>query len=400
MNRARQVWVRKIWQSVLVVGLLLELVLVYGAVDAMFDRSYLVPAWQQIAFVGILIWIYIAYLKQRALDISAHVVDEKIKTHSLVEQLAEGVVLLDPDDRILLLNRRAAELTGLDEIGALGTVLLDDLDEASRRLLESNLQGEVEGRFVRSGHTVLLSVKHLARQKSGDSHKLVALREVPAPARPPVEAAADGLGRAAEVLRQIVGTLGRQTVGAAGVGREELARAGLAAMGVWMVMEGRRAPAAEARQPLAIRTLLDGLVAEFQPFAAALDVRIGLGEVQAGDIVASRPILEMAVRQVLHGAVVGAAERGKTVTVKTGPLGQHLGLSVVDSGFAVDEQSLSKLFDAGYAGVESVDGSVCRRAGIGLAFARQLVEAQGGSLWAENLADHRGLRVALMLATV
>ena len=129
-----------LWRVALVGGLIVEVVLITVAILAITRENQTIPAWQQIAFVAILVWIYIAYLKQRSMDISAFVVDEKVKVHSLVENLAEGVILLDPDNKILLLNARVVELTGLSEIESLGK----DLSEEERGKIEAAIKDAEE----------------------------------------------------------------------------------------------------------------------------------------------------------------------------------------------------------------------------------------------------------------
>ncbi len=152
-----------LWSLALGFGLVAEIVFIAISVRSFVQGDGQIPLWQATLFMAIAVWVYIAYLKQRAVDISRFVVDEKIKTHSLVQNLKEGIMVVDPDNHILLLNAKAAEITGLPEIESLGEDLSTKVDEAIGSILGSGQAGESEGKVIQSGHTVRMSVIHLPK---------------------------------------------------------------------------------------------------------------------------------------------------------------------------------------------------------------------------------------------
>jgi len=114
-------------------------------------------------------------------------------------------------------------------------------------------------------------------------------------------------------------------------------------------------------------------------------------------MVADEKLLHLVLRQVLLNALLGAEDAGGIITIKTGPFGQNIGLAVFDPGPAIEKTNLDRLFATDYAGTATPSGKPCRTDSPGLLAARKIVEAHGGSLWAECPGSETGLRVAFML---
>lgn len=91
---------------------------------------------------------------------------------------------------------------------------------------------------------------------------------------------------------------------------------------------------------------------------------------------------------------------GGSVEVTAVPAGNRVRIDVVDSGEGIAPDDLPHIFDRFYRGEKSRvrhdprDGTA--GAGLGLAIAKAIVEAHGGSIWAEN-APAKGARLVLTL---
>jgi signal transduction histidine kinase len=102
--------------------------------------------------------------------------------------------------------------------------------------------------------------------------------------------------------------------------------------------------------------------------------------------------LERVLMNLLTNALRHTPSDG-AVAVLVRPELETVRLTVEDTGSGIDEQARERMFDRFWR----ADGSRSSRgAGLGLAIARGLVEAQGGTIWAENREDG-GARVCFTL---
>lgn len=131
--------------------------------------------------------------------------------------------------------------------------------------------------------------------------------------------------------------------------------------------------------------------------AEAVDRNIGLS-VEISPELPAVLADEQRVGQVL-GNLVGNALRyvpaGGRVKIAAQPNGALVEIAVSDTGPGLPETDLPHVFDRFWRGEKS-RARASGGAGLGLAIARQLVEAQGGRIWASN-EPGGGLRVAFTL---
>ena len=114
--------------------------------------------------------------------------------------------------------------------------------------------------------------------------------------------------------------------------------------------------------------------------AAAADADLQLGaELQAAPVEGDAARLHQVAVNLMSNAI-RYTPAGGSVTVRTGTLGATAFLEVLDSGPGLDPDEIPHLFERFYRGhAADVDGS-----GIGLAVARELVLAHGGTIEAAN----------------
>jgi len=131
---------------------------------------------------------------------------------------------------------------------------------------------------------------------------------------------------------------------------------------------------------------------------AALDQRLEGREVKV-TLAADMPFVSMDVvlmNQVLINLLDNALKytpTGSSIEILAQANPQHLLVEVLDRGPGIPEHDLKRIFDKFYRlpVPEGVHGT-----GLGLSICKGIVEAHGGSIWAENRAGG-GLRIAIHL---
>ncbi len=390
---------KHMWQLLLGVGIVAELILIVLAIVSLVQGNDDIPTWQAMVFMAIAVWIYIAYLKQRTLDISKFVVDEKIKTHSLVQQLKEGLILIDANNGILLMNQKAAEITGLDELSELGQSLAGKVDPAIAARLNSDEAGEADGVVTATGRSVRFSILPLAPDNEGARNRMIYV------ARPVQEMAADKnvdsataedavVVRAAGLLRQLAPLICGSSAGLSEGEHARRVQLALEAAAVGAALD-EVPPEAVATQTFSIGPWLQELIRPLEPCANAVKVPLDVAPV-AGQLKGNPALLGQVMQQILLTAVLASLPTGGGVRVRAMPMGGNLGLAVIDSGAPVPAGSLNELFARKYDGVTNAQGVKTRTSGAGLWRAREICLQQKGTLVA-SLHPDGGVCIVIML---
>ena len=145
------------------------------------------------------------------------------------------------------------------------------------------------------------------------------------------------------------------------------------------------------------RHLTDTLVTDLTPAAEErgqlIDVAIAPG---AGTIRADPAKLHDALRNLVANAITYAPEQS-TIRIEAAPEGRSVAISISDEGPGIPEEDLSRVFERFYR----VDKSRARDpggTGLGLAIVKHLVELHGGTVRAEN-EPHGGARFTITIAS-
>jgi signal transduction histidine kinase len=141
-------------------------------------------------------------------------------------------------------------------------------------------------------------------------------------------------------------------------------------------------------QPL-VESCLRGLQAEARTRNVTLEGKLAPAEALCAPEQVERVLLNLLANALRHTPSDG------TVAVLLEPEGGEVRVSVEDTGEGLSDEAAHRMFDRFWRGDDaraSADGG----AGLGLAIARGLVEAQGGRIWAEP-RETGGARVSFTL---
>jgi two-component system sensor histidine kinase BaeS len=124
-----------------------------------------------------------------------------------------------------------------------------------------------------------------------------------------------------------------------------------------------------------VRETVDSFASQAGPADVVLEARVssGLPQVDA-DPVRAREILSNLIANAIR-----YTPRGGRVSVEAGAEDAGVAIEVRDSGFGIEPERIERIFDRFYKSPES------RGAGLGLAIAKQLVEAHGGRISATSV---------------
>lgn len=134
------------------------------------------------------------------------------------------------------------------------------------------------------------------------------------------------------------------------------------------------------RRPTAIAPLIEEVVEAFR--LSSLELGVDLTARVAADL----PLVvgdDRRIVQVLSNLCANAlkfTERGGTVTVTAHPQGEMVQLTVRDTGIGISRENQSHVFDRFWQATRASRAS----AGLGLAIAKSIVEAHGGTIWVES----------------
>ena len=144
----------------------------------------------------------------------------------------------------------------------------------------------------------------------------------------------------------------------------------------------------EAEAPFDLLRLLAGLVEHLSHGAAEHGVTL-TADLPAGSIVVRG--LEARLAQVFVNLIdnaVSFCEPGGSVRVRARRQGDRVLVSVEDTGPGIPEAALGRIFERFYS--ERPEGQFGDNSGLGLAISKQIVEAHGGVVWAENIRPETG----------
>jgi nitrogen fixation/metabolism regulation signal transduction histidine kinase len=344
---------KRAWQISLFLGLIIEIVFIVGAVVSMVKTGEFIETPKLIAFIAIAIWIYIAYLKQRTIDVSKSVVDEKIKTHSLIEVLKDGIIVLDHQDNVLIMNDKASELTGLDETTLLAQKIHNFINPELQELIQSGHSGEKNGTIPISGKKIRMSVVVLPPNAEGESNKLLHLYEGESATGSAQEREGDKchfissqylqyaeklLSSAADNIRDNI--LDKNKMVLLNLIAVKTVISAINLVGAGSKLETNKEESVSLKE----------LIAQIVSIFSTMGVEFDLPMIEEGlKIKIDRNVAEMSLYMILLNAIHRAISgNNKKITIKIAPMGGNIGVAIIEKTSSPTAEAIAQLFDAQY----------------------------------------------------
>ena len=317
---------------------------------------------------------------------------------AILESMAEGVIALDADGGILLLNPAAADLFEVhDAAGAAGRPLLDVVrqHELSGLVQEVLTQRRPAVREMAVFHPVERTLRARAVpcvspapagpsvvvviQDLTDVHKYERLRkefvanvshELKSPLtaiRSLTETLLDGALADPAHNRRFVGLIDEEA--------QRLARL-IDDLLQLSQLDSREAPL--ARQPVRLQALIDNLQPAFAAELAKRRLTLVMALQQAGTVTGDADRLKQVFINLIDNAIKYNREGG-SIRVSDEPSASSVRIDVTDTGIGMPEADLPRVFERFYR-VDKARSRELGGTGLGLSIVKHIVEAHGGQV--------------------
>jgi two-component system, OmpR family, phosphate regulon sensor histidine kinase PhoR len=316
---------------------------------------------------------------------------EKDKLLTILDTMADGVILTDSRGSILLSNQASHSIFGFQEAAAAGKPLIEviinhEIDGLLKKCLETGRKQVAQidisgGRFLRviaaplKGQPpgALLLFQDLTEMRSLQTMRRHFVGNISHELRTPLS----GIKALVETLQD--GALDDRPVALDFLNKINLEVDSLTQM-VNELIELSRLETGKAdlkREPLNLNLLLKQLIDYIAPQAKRKNITL-TGNFLDGlpPLNADKERLRQAVINILHNAVKFTPEGGK-ITLSTRVVDGEAVVDVTDTGIGISAEDLPHIFERFFKADKSRAGE---GSGLGLAIARHIVHAHGGEI--------------------
>ncbi|HEU4322682.1 MAG TPA: ATP-binding protein [Roseiflexaceae bacterium] len=321
---------------------------------------------------------------------------EASERQAILESLADGVVVCDPQGAILLLNPAAERLLDMPDWRErrrfFGEVRLEPASVGQEMFAE----GQARLEHYRLGpHTVGLSRAPVQQSGGAPLGEVIVLHDISAEAAVDrakthfIETISHELrtpltvitGYTELLLRGMIGELNDEQRDLLGHVRGRAEQINSIVKNVILVASIEAGTMGTDLEPLDVAEIIEEVTGQLRGAFAGkgLELRVDVPPALPR-VLADREQLRVVLLQLLDNARRYTERGGATVSARRN--GDTIEIDVCDSGPGIDPQDLAGLFTRFYR-VEG-NSSPERGSGLGLAITRQLMEQQGGRVWASS----------------
>jgi two-component system, NtrC family, sensor histidine kinase KinB len=335
------------------------------------------------------------------------IVYEKGKTEAIIESIEDGIILIDPKGIITHINEMAAIVLGVDAKEALGSPFAD-LDSNHphymriRSALESlahqandSMRVEVDLHVRGRDHTYLLKPVPLHQGEGQSFGTILILQDITylrdkdraranlvATLSHELKTPLTSLALSAELLERDSGNLAPKQCELVEAINEDLRRLRALANDLLDLARGEMAAITVQSVPLDVAPLIHAVVRSFA--LQAEQKHVALKELVNGDNITIRadPVkLSWVISNLIANALRYTPEGG-TIQVSSACEAEGLRLRVTDTGPGVPPELRQHLFER--FAQWNLNGVAPGSAGLGLAIAKEIVEAHGGRIFVDS----------------
>jgi len=330
------------------------------------------------------------------------------QTEAVIRSLAEGVVVVNPDGKVVMMNPVAEKLLGVSRKEKIGKPIFDGLkDEQVVSIIKKTSQGKPSEIEVHSpqdetkkiiqassavledenGQTIgMVSVlSDVTRQKELAALKSRFVASVSHELRTPLVAIGQSL---ALLLSGVTGQLNENQEEFLIIAERNLKRLSRLIDDLLDLSRLESGRLVLERRPVVIEPLIKDTVLTFSTWASskkiAIDIQLGYPLPEA--LVDSRRFCEI-LDKLLDNALKFTPVAGKIVVgAHYDPQRSEVLVSVADNGIGIEKEEQAKIFEKFYQSKNSTHNNISGIR-ISLSIVKELVELHGGRIWLESEKD-------------
>jgi len=328
---------------------------------------------------------------------------EKTQTESIVRSIAEGLIVVNNQGEVLLINPAAEKLLGVEKETRLGKPLLSEVKED--QLISMVKQGtEKQGKEIvlNSGNDntkkILRTSTAVIENENGQTVGMVSVLTDVTKQKEVEELKARFVSNVSHELRTPIVTIQKalsllndQTTGPLNETQQkfiDISQRNLENLSHLIndLLDMAKIEAGKMRlafAPARAEEVISGALESLSPWASSKGIRL------EKKISAGLPTIEMDTKRVhqvlvnLIGNAIKFTPPNGTITTAAIPSRDSVEINVTDTGVGIAKQDLPKVFDRFQQVGERIASDISGT-GLGLSISKEIIELHGGRIWVES----------------
>jgi PAS domain S-box-containing protein len=326
---------------------------------------------------------------------------EKQRINSVLKHVAEGLIIVDNDGKVLVLNPAAEELLGASKESKVGKNILEGLKEEQMVSLAKGGPNEIEIELAgpssgtiktlrassavienEEGQTMgMVSVlSDITKQKELERMKDTFVSNVTHDLRAPLISIQKSLSLVLDVAKDSMPAEQKQFLEIASNNASRLTSLVNDLLDVAKLESGRTRI---EYQPTSLEEVVNTVFDMLGAWSDSRGVKL-VKEGVEGVTFDSDPKLLGQMFNNLVGNAIKFTPEGGSVTIKAEPADKNITISVIDTGCGIPEESLDKIFGKFEQAKTIPTAGSPKGTGLGLTIVKEIVLLHGGKIWVES----------------